>query len=199
MVLTMIVGTKSYEVLIVYCNFNYYMSITGCFFIQGLLLYKTYFDNRFLARLIYLSLFNGLIGFYNPLNSIVKSNILIEKYRALLMNIFRIPYNIYVIISLSTLKHINPLKLILFAGHVSFVAFGIGIFLCIYLYINLENNEPKEVQVLDTIKNNNYIYSEEYNNNNNDLIKPKKHIYSGEDDMIKNLKPKTHIYIEEDE
>ena len=147
MVLTMIIGTKLYEILIIYCNFNYYISITGCFFIQGLLLYKTYFDNRFLARLIYLSLFNGLIGFYNPLNSIVKSNIIIEEYRALLMNIFRIPYNIYVIISLFKLKNINPLKLILFTGHLSFVAFGIGVFLCIYLYIHPEINEPKEVEV----------------------------------------------------
>ena len=42
MVLTMIVGTKSYEVLIVYCNLDYYMSITGCVFIQGVLLYICY-------------------------------------------------------------------------------------------------------------------------------------------------------------
>ena len=115
------------------------------------------------------------------------------------MNLFIIPYNIYFIISLFTLKHINPLKLIFFAGHLSFVAFGIGVFLCIYLYIHPENNVPKEVQFLYTIKNNNYIYSEEYNNNDNDLIKPKKHIYSGEDDMLKNLKQRTHIYIEDDE
>ena len=146
MVLTMIIGTKLYEILIIYYNFNYYMSITGCSFIQGLLLYMTYFDNRFLARLIYLSLFNGLIGFYNPLNSIVKSIILIEEYRALLMNIFRIPYNIYVIISLFKLKNINPLKLILFMGHLSFVAlvldyFYVFIFIFILKIMNLKKKK----------------------------------------------------------
>ena len=35
MVLTMIVGTKSYEVLIVYLQCDYYISIAGCLFLQG--------------------------------------------------------------------------------------------------------------------------------------------------------------------
>ena len=144
MVLTMIVGTKLYEVLIIYCKFDYYASITGCLFIQGFLLFITYFDDRFLARLIYLSLFNGMIGFYSPLNSIVKSNILFEKYRALLMNIFRIPLNIYVIIILSTLKYMNPFTVALIAGCLCFVACGIGFYLCIYTCIQTEENEKKK-------------------------------------------------------
>ena len=144
MVLTMIVGTKLYEVLIIYCKFDYYSSITGCLFIQGFLLFITYFDDRFLARLIYLSLFNGMIGFYSPLNSIVKSNILIEKFRALLMNIFRIPLNIYVIIILSTLKYMNPFTVALIAGCLCFVACGIGFYLCIYTCIQTEENDNKK-------------------------------------------------------
>jgi len=132
MVLTMIIGTKSYEVLIVYCNLDYYMSITGCLFIQGVLLFITYFHANFLARLLYLSLFNGLTGFYNPLNSIVKSNILVEKYRALLMNLFRIPLNTYVIIVLLTLRYMNPFTVALIAGSLIFIASGIGVYLCIY-------------------------------------------------------------------
>jgi hypothetical protein len=149
MVLTMIVGTKSYEVLIVYCNFDYYMSITGCLFVQGFLLYITYFDNRFLARLIYLSLFNGFTGFYNPLNSIIKSNILIEKYRALLMNLFRIPLNTYVIIVLLTLRYMNPFTVALIAGSLAFVAFGIGVYLCIYIYFNPEDEKNNEINLLE--------------------------------------------------
>ena len=149
MVLTMIVGTKSYEVLIVYCNFDYYMSITGCLFVQGCLLYITYFDNRFLARLIYLSLFNGFTGFYNPLNSIIKSNILIEKYRALLMNLFRIPLNTYVIIVLLTLRYMNPFTVALIAGSLAFVAFGIGVYLCIYIFFNPEDEKNNEINLLE--------------------------------------------------
>lgn len=168
MVLTMIIGTKSYEVLIVYCNFDYYLSITGCLFIQGLLLFITYFDNRFLARLIYLSLFNGMTGFYNPLNSIVKSNILIEKYRALLMNLFRIPLNCYVIIVLLTLRYMNPFHVALIAGSLSFVAFGIGLFLCIYTHYYPEENETKK---------GNMIFIDEQTNN----LK-KRRIYTEDDD-----------------
>ena len=152
MVLTMIVGTKSYEVLIVYCNLDYYMSITGCLFIQGLLLYIVYFDSRFLARLLYLSLFNGMTGFYNPLNSIVKSNILVEKYRALLMNLFRIPLNTYVIIVLLTLRYMNPFTVALIAGSLAFIACAIGIFLCVYTFCynnNIENENSKDVKILE--------------------------------------------------
>jgi MFS family permease len=165
MVLTMIVGTKSYEVLIVYCNLDYYLSITGCLFIQGLLLFIVYFDNRFLARLLYLSLFNGLTGFYNPLNSIVKSNILVEKYRALLMNLFRIPLNTYVIIVLLTLRYMNPFHVALIAGSLAFVASAIGVFLCFYTFMNsnndMDNNKVVNILEFEKPKIKNTIHTEE--------------------------------------
>ena len=167
MVLTMIVGTKSYEVLIVYCNFDYYMSITGCLFIQGSLLFLTYYVNSFLARMIFLALFNGMTGFYNPLNSIVKSNILVDKYRALLMNLFRIPLNVYVIVVLLTLRYMNPFTVALIAGSLAFVACGIGIFLCIYTCFHPEDNEKKDNYILEVDKPEknekfkNRIYTEE--------------------------------------
>ena len=144
MVLTMIIGTKSYEVLIVYCHFDYYMSITGCLFIQGVLLYIIYFDNSFLHRMLYLSLFNGLTGFYNPLNSFVKSNILVEEYRALLMNLFRIPLNTYVIIVLLTLRYMNPFTVAIIAGSLAYVASAIGIYLCIYSFVNPKKDDKKK-------------------------------------------------------
>ena len=135
MVLTMIVGTKSYEVLIVCLHFDYYMSIAGCLFFQGLLLFLVYYIDSFLARMLFLALFNGLTGFYNPLNSIVKSNILEEKYRALLMNLFRVPLNTYVIIVLLTLRYMNSFTVALIAGTMCFLASSIGIYLVIYLII----------------------------------------------------------------
>ena len=144
MVLTMIVGTKSYEVLIVYLQFDYYMSIAGCMCFQGLLLFLTYYIESFLARMIFLALFNGLTGFYNPLNSIVKANILIEKYRALLMNLFRVPLNIYVIIVLLTLRYMNSFTVALIAGTLCFLAFGIGVYLIVYLMIYPEEKLEKE-------------------------------------------------------
>ena len=85
--------------------------------------------------MIFLALFNGLTGFYNPLNSIVKSNILEEKYRALLMNLFRVPLNTYVIIVLLTLRYMNSFTVALIAGTMCFLASSIGIYLVIYLII----------------------------------------------------------------
>jgi hypothetical protein len=156
MVLTMIVGTKSYEVLIVYCNFDYYMSITGCLFIQGVLLFLTYYINSFLARMLFLALFNGLTGFYNPLNSIVKSNILVDEYRALLMNLFRIPLNMYVIIVLLTLRYMNPFTVAIIAGSLAFIASSIGVYLCIYTCLYPEDNDKKDNYILEIDKPDNF-------------------------------------------
>ena len=95
--------------------------------------------------MLYLALFNGLTGFYNPLNSIIKSNILVEKYRALLMNLFRIPLNTYVIVVLLTLRYMNPFTVALIAGTMCYVATAIGIFLCIYLFIiNKDSDKDKD-------------------------------------------------------
>ena len=149
----MIVGTKSYEILILYCNLDYYMSITGCLFIQGLLLIITYFHANFLARLIYLALFNGLTGFYGPLNSIIKSNIIAEEYRALLMNLFRIPPNAYVIIVILTLRYMNSFIVAFIAGILVFIASGIGTYLCIYIVTHSEDiNIKKEISFLENEK-----------------------------------------------
>ena len=111
------------------------MSIAGCMIFQGVLLFITYYIEGFLCRMIFLALFNGLTGFYNPLNSIIKSNILVEKYRALLMNLFRVPLNTYVIVVLLTLRYMNSFTVALIAGTMCFVSSAIGIYLVIYLII----------------------------------------------------------------
>jgi hypothetical protein len=49
-----------------------------------------------------------------PLNSIIKSKILVEKHRATLMNIFRIPVNVYVILTLLALKYIDAFTVFIF-------------------------------------------------------------------------------------
>ena len=143
MVLTMIVGTKICKLLIVYLYCDYFISITGCLFLQGIFLILTYYKDSFLERLIFLCAFDGLIGFYNPVNSVLKSKILVEKYRALLMNLFRVPLNIYVIIVLLTIRYINSFTVALISGILCFLAFGIGLFLVIYYPI--EQREKNEI------------------------------------------------------
>ena len=143
MVLTMIVGTKLCKLLIVYLYCDYFISITGCLFLQGIFLILTYYKDSFLERLIFLCAFDGLIGFYNPVNSVLKSKILVEKYRALLMNLFRVPLNIYVIIVLLTIRYINSFTVALISGILCFLAFGIGLFLVIYYPI--EQREKNQI------------------------------------------------------
>ena len=143
MVLTMIVGTKLCKLLIVYLYCDYFISITGCLFLQGIFLILTYYKDSFLERLIFLCAFDGLIGFYNPVNSVLKSKILVEKYRALLMNLFRVPLNIYVIIVLLTIKYINSFTVALISGILCFLAFGIGLFLVIYYPV--EQREKNDI------------------------------------------------------
>ena len=143
MVLTMIVGTKICKLLIVYLYCDYFISITGCLFFQGIFLILTYYKDSFLERLIFLCAFDGLIGFYNPVNSVLKSKILVEKYRALLMNLFRVPLNIYVIIVLLTIRYINSFTVALISGILCFLAFGIGLFLVIYYPV--EQREKNDI------------------------------------------------------
>lgn len=143
MVLTMIVGTKLCKLLIVYLYCDYFISITGCLFLQGIFLILTYYKDSFLERLIFLCAFDGLIGFYNPVNSVLKSKILVEKYRALLMNLFRVPLNIYVIIVLLTIRYINSFTVALISGILCFLAFGIGLFLVIY--VPVEQREKNDI------------------------------------------------------
>ena len=140
MVLTMIVGTKTYEVVILQLGCGDYVSISASLVIECALFLLVFFTDSFRTRLIALSCINGIQGFYNPLNSIIKSKILPEKHRALLMNIFRIPLNLYVIIVLLTLRYMNPFHVALIAGGMAFIAFMIGINLVIWEVPSADDN-----------------------------------------------------------
>ena len=152
MILSMEIGMKLYELLIIHSQFDCYMSIAGCLFFQGLLLFLVYYVEGFLPRMIILALFNGLTGFYNPLNSLVKSSILEEKYRYLLMNLFKIPSNIIIIIVLLIFRYINSVTIALIIGTLCFVASSLGIFLVIYLKIFPEKKLGNEYNTNISIK-----------------------------------------------
>ena len=170
MVLTMIIGTKTYEVLIVNLNFDYYCSLTGCLFVQALLLFLIYWKNSFTARLIFFSLLNGSTGFYNPLNSIVKSEILIQKYRALLMNIFRIPLNIYVIVVLLTLRYMNPFTVAVITAYMAVFAGSIGVFLVVWQRVHKDKGEEGFKLELSDMKEKKVDIKENNKNGNKELL-----------------------------
>ena len=80
------------------------------------------------------------------------------------MNLFRIPLNFYVIVVLLTLRYMNPFTVALIAGSMCFLAFFIGVYLCIYLLNHPElkkrKDEPIVLGIVDqeepTSNNNNY-------------------------------------------
>ena len=132
MISAMITGTKLFLLLIGYLNFDYYMSITGYLFLQGLFLVLTYFIDSLLARMIFLILCNGFIGLCTPVSSIIKSDIFNKKYKGTLETLLRIPCNCYTIIILIILRYTNPFIVITITGIMCFLASCSGLFLCIY-------------------------------------------------------------------
>jgi hypothetical protein len=109
-VTTMIMGTTIYEIFMIYLRCEYYISISISLLIELVLFFFVSYIDSFLIRFILLSSINGVTGFFNPLNSIIKSRILVEKHRATLMSIFRIPLNLYVFIVLVSLRYMNPFQ-----------------------------------------------------------------------------------------
>lgn len=109
-VITMIIGTTVYEIFMIYLRCEYYISISLSLLIELLLFFFVSYIDSFLVRLFLLAFVNGVSGFFNPLNSIIKSRILVEKHRATLMSIFRIPLNLYVIVVLVSLRFMDPFQ-----------------------------------------------------------------------------------------
>ena len=144
MALSLIIGCKFYEILIAYLHFDYYASITVNLFLQGLFLFLVYYINSFFWRMIFLSLFNGMFRLYNSLNSIIKSDVLIGRYKSSIMNLFSIPTNIYIIVIFLHLNYMNYFTFALISSFVYLFAFTIGIFLVIYLRSSKKNEENLE-------------------------------------------------------
>ena len=107
-IFAMILGTKLFEIFIIYLKAGYYTSMSIVLFIELVIFFMISYIDSFLVRLILLAAINGISGFLFPLNSVIKSRILVEEYRATLMSIFRIPLNLYVIIVLICLRYMNP-------------------------------------------------------------------------------------------
>jgi hypothetical protein len=106
MVLSM---TVIYEIFVLQYGINLYTGLTISLLLECICFYAIFLIDSFTLRLVLLSIINGLTGFVNPVNSIIKSQVLSEKYRALLMNIFRMPLNFYVVTVLLLLQYMKPM------------------------------------------------------------------------------------------
>jgi hypothetical protein len=105
--------TIVYEIFVLFYGINLYISLSSVIFLESLFFALIYYVDSFFVRLVLLSFVNGFLGLVLPVNSIIKSNILNERNRALLMNIFRVPLNFYVVASLLILQFIEPLTVLM--------------------------------------------------------------------------------------
>ena len=144
MLLVKMIGFEFFHMLIINLRFDYYISMIVFLFLQGLVLFLIYYINSFLSRMFFLSIFNGLFGFYNLLNSKIKSDILVEQYKATINFLFNIPNNIYIIVIFLHLNFMNCFTLSLISSIILIIAFIIGIFLAIYITISKKNEENNE-------------------------------------------------------
>lgn len=112
-VFLIIVGTKLYEILIIHLKGNLYLAVSLALAIEIFCFGIIYVKDSFEVRFIMCACINGICGFYLPSNSIIKSKILPEKYRSLLMSLFRVPLNIYVVAVLVYIKEMDPFNVTL--------------------------------------------------------------------------------------
>jgi hypothetical protein len=84
---------------------------------------------------------------FNPVLSYIRSIILHEQYRSLLMNLFRVPLNVVVIVLLLLTKYFNPFSICLFMSIILMVGWFSSIYLVFYSYknkITAQTAEAKE-------------------------------------------------------
>ena len=74
----------------------------------------------------------------NPIISFLRSVILVEQYRTLLMNLFRIPFNIAVITCLILVNYFNPFVICLIVAFILIFAVIASFYLIYYFYQNLK-------------------------------------------------------------
>jgi hypothetical protein len=110
-----------YKILVLFCS------------VYTLSFVLIYLITSWSLRVNCLVIIGGGGGLLNPIISYIKSNILLERHRALLMNLFRIPLNIGLIITLFLANFLNPFVLCLITGFIS----SLSIFASLYL---LKNN-----------------------------------------------------------
>jgi predicted MFS family arabinose efflux permease len=124
-------GTLIFELLVTHLHLGNYIAYSFILILVFIVFFIIYNFNTFYLRLIVFSFMNFSGGFFLPLNSIVKSRIIIEKYRATLMNIYKIPVNVYFIGSIIFLKFIKPITVI----EICIYLIGIAVFISFTLLL----------------------------------------------------------------
>lgn len=109
-VMALIGGAILYEIFIIKLRKSYYKVLFVAILIQIICFLVIVYTRSFYICLINLAFVNGMIGFTSPLFSIIKSSVIIEKFRSQIMSLFRVPLNIYVITLLLMTHYLSSTK-----------------------------------------------------------------------------------------
>lgn len=109
-IMALIGGAILYEIFIIKLKKQFYKILFISIGIQIIFFIVIVYSRSFYICLISFAIVNGAIGFTSPLFSIIKSNIIQEKFRSQLMSLFRVPLNVYVIILLLLNHFFSPTK-----------------------------------------------------------------------------------------
>ena len=90
-----------------------------------------FIHKKFVVYVMFL-LFETTVGVFYPSYGMIKSEIIPEEIRSWVMNIFRIPLNLFVVVLLLKLKHLSPQ--IVFV--VCTISHAIGFLCYLYFYSN---------------------------------------------------------------
>jgi hypothetical protein len=113
-VMALIGGAILYEIFIIKLKKKFYNILFISIGIQIIFFIVIVYSRSFYISLISFAIVNGAIGFTSPLFSIIKSNIIQEKFRSQLMSLFRVPLNVFVIILLLLTHVFSPTKVIFY-------------------------------------------------------------------------------------
>jgi hypothetical protein len=112
--MALIGGAILYEIFIIKLKKKFYNILFISIGIQIIFFIVIVYSRSFYISLISFAIVNGAIGFTSPLFSIIKSNIIQEKFRSQLMSLFRVPLNVFVIILLLLTHVFSPTKVIFY-------------------------------------------------------------------------------------
>jgi hypothetical protein len=119
----MILQTNSYLITI-------FITSTACasFFVDFAVM-------KFNVRFFMFVYFDGLAGIFNPLLSSLKSQMIPEKLRTTIMNFFRIPINIFSILTLTLTNYITTYQVKQINFYSLFILKKIDLPCCIFLHV----------------------------------------------------------------
>jgi len=151
-VMAIISGTKLYEIFVIHLRSNVFICMFFVLLVEILAFLILYSFNIFYVRFLMCIIINGICGIYQPINSIIKAKILKEKYRALLMNLFRVPLNLYVVFVLIFIKKLEASELCIVCSLLLIVSLLGALSLFLYPFEKQETSTTKNFSQEDLIE-----------------------------------------------